>query len=302
MGRTIVLAGAIVVAGLLVRLAVPWEGDGASPPRRTERSDAVSEYRVLELEQRVDRLEALLRDALRRTPDDQAGGARDPAPTATPASPSAPASTPAPSSEPATSPSSARTAADREAHRREWLERYRRQLTPEARLGVLHDAGVQIGKYDGNAALREFLREIHDGAERGSEEWSKSAFELGYLARTERDLAAADELFRRVQGAVAPESVSNSWAEFQLGWNRRFEGDAPASEAHFRRVIAHPAAEPGTRAAARYAIANSRQEQGDSAGARAELEALVEESKEHPGDGALTYYAGLAKKLLERGS
>ncbi len=262
MGRNLFLLLMLVLAGLVGWLAGSG-GSGAPAPVRTSRGGETSEYRITELELRVERLESRLAAAT--------AGAPPPAPAA-------------------------QAEQERPVQMRDWLQRAVRPGVTAAR-----GATAQGAPTDGGMTPRQRYEEILERAGPASEEGAQAAFELGYLARNDRDYAASDACFERVQRAVAADSAASAWAEFQLGWNRRFAGDVAASEAHFRRVIDHPAARAGTKAAARYAIAGTRREQGDPAGARSELEALVEAAKPHAVDPTAGYYVGLARQMLDAG-
>jgi len=262
MGRNLFLVLFLVLAGLVGWLAGSGSG-GAVAPVRTSRAGEASEYRVTELELRVDRLESRL------------AALSEAAPAAAPVAPPEP--------------------------RR--VEATRDFLTRALRPGATGESAAVAPSAppDGGKTPRQRYEEILDRASFGSEEWAQAAFELGYIARNEKDYAAADGFFERVQRAVASDSASYAWAEFQLGWNDKFAGDADGSVTHFRRLIDHPAARSGTKAAARFAIAGTRREQGDASGGRAELEALVEAARPDAADPSTSYYVGLARNLLDAG-
>ncbi len=284
MGRAFAVSAAFALVGLVGWLA--GSSREAPAPARTlaPRADPLAEFRLAEIERRIGQLEALLRREEPSRPPEQ---------------PARPGSGQAGTAATRASADEIAGTAFTAAAKREWLDRYRLQQSVADRLEVLRAASAHTAPGGTTQGRRGFFEEVLASTTPGSDEWAQASFGLGYLAREDRDFAASDACFTRVQDAAPRDSASHAMAGFQLGWNRKFAGDARASEAHFRAFLVHPAAAWGTKAAARYAIANTRLEEGDLAGARAELEALLADADAQRGGGTeVAYWRNLAKTAL----
>lgn len=281
--RRLVAPAVLVVAALVLGYLARGGGDRAAPRAATDSRLARDlEVRVVELERRMDFLEAQ-----RATPLPGTGG---PAPANAPA--------PAPAADRRAPATPGERDQERDALRRDYVQRFRDAPTPERRLLVLREAAGRLKKDAGADTVRGFLEEILRSVDAASEEGIEAAFLLSYEARGDGDYAASDELIRGVERIVPRDSAAYAQTQFQLAWNRKFAGDDAAAEDLFRRAAGVRDVNATTKVAAYYAIASLRGDSGDAAGARQHLDLVMEEGRKNPADMGVAYYVGLAKTLL----
>lgn len=274
----------VVAALVLGYLARGGDGRVAQRAATDSRLARDLEIRVVELERRMELLET------QGVP---------PAPAAAGAAPGK-ASDPAAAEEKRAPPTPEERDRQRDALRQRYLERFRDAPTTEGRLVVLRDAAAgQLRKDAGAETVRNFFGEVLRTVDAASEEGVEAALQLSYQARGDGDYARSDELIRGVERVVPRDGAAYAQTQFQLAWNRKFTGDDAAAEELFRRAAAVRDVNAVTKVAAYYVIASLRGDAGDAAGAKQHLDLVMEEARKNPADLGVSYYAALAKKLLD---